>query len=112
MTTADDVDRIIGPADEDALRRCVRRYFPAADGRLARAAACTFTNTPDGHFILDRHPRWPQAGTAGATECLIRLFRTPAVWPTCPQPGCHVETDGAQTGEVCWRHTYLCAACP
>lgn len=62
VTTADSVDRSISPADEEALRECVRRYFPVADGRLASATTCTFTNTPDGHFILDRHPRWPQVG--------------------------------------------------
>lgn len=66
MTIADGVDRTIGPADEEALRQCLRRYFPSADGRLARAATCTFTNTPDGHFILDRHPRWPQASAGSA----------------------------------------------
>ncbi|EFN57606.1 hypothetical protein CHLNCDRAFT_20797 [Chlorella variabilis] len=56
VTTADSVDRSVSSADEEALRQCVRRYFPEADGRLTRAAVCTFTNTPDLDFILDRHP--------------------------------------------------------
>lgn len=60
VTTADAVDRDVNAADEEALRQCVRRYFPGADGRMTLAAACTFTNTPDEHFILDRHPRHPQ----------------------------------------------------
>jgi sarcosine oxidase len=44
-----------------ALRGAVQRYFPAADGPLLRHSACMFTNTPDGHFIIDRHPAEPQA---------------------------------------------------
>lgn len=60
-TTADAVDRAVHAADEEALRQCVRAYFPGADHKMARAAACTFTNTPDEHFLLDRHPRHPQA---------------------------------------------------
>jgi sarcosine oxidase len=50
------MDRTCRPDDEDALRRAVARYFPGADGPLVRAAACLFTNTPDEHFIIDRHP--------------------------------------------------------
>jgi sarcosine oxidase len=61
VTTADSVDRSVSPTDEAALRACLHRYFPAADGRLARAAACLFTNTQDTNFILDRHPAFPQA---------------------------------------------------
>lgn len=60
VTTADSVERGISPEDEEALRQCVRRYFPGANGRLTHAATCTFTNTPDMDFLLDRHPRWPQ----------------------------------------------------
>jgi sarcosine oxidase len=25
----------------------------------AEASVCFYTNTPDGHFLIDRHPRWP-----------------------------------------------------
>jgi sarcosine oxidase len=60
------------PADPDALRRDVapeevayvrallRAFMPAADGPLAASAVCMYTNTPDGHFIVDRHPAHPQ----------------------------------------------------
>lgn len=37
-----------------------------ANGRLTRAAACTFTNTPDLHFLLDRHPRHSNVVLASA----------------------------------------------
>ena len=29
-------------------------------------ATCLFTNTPDGHFILDLHPQYPQISFASA----------------------------------------------
>ncbi|KXZ49778.1 hypothetical protein GPECTOR_19g229 [Gonium pectorale] len=57
----DAVRRTADAADEAALRRGVSGYFPAAaSGRLLHASACFFTNTPDGHFLIDRHPAHPQ----------------------------------------------------
>jgi sarcosine oxidase len=53
------LDRACHPEDEAALRAAVARYFPGADGPLLRSAACMFTNTPDEHFIIDRHPEAP-----------------------------------------------------
>jgi len=52
-------DRVCTAADESALRAGVAGYFPGANGRLLRAETCLFTNTPDEHFIVDRHPRDP-----------------------------------------------------
>ena len=60
VTSAGGVDRAVHAEDEAALRRGLAAYFPSAAGRLARAAVCTFTNTPDEHFLLDLHPRHPQ----------------------------------------------------
>ena len=42
------------------LREAVAKFFPTANGRLLKAAACMFTNTTDHHFIMDLHPRHPQ----------------------------------------------------
>ena len=50
------LDRECHPEDEAALREAVKEYFPLADGRTRKMAACMFTNTPDGDFILDRYP--------------------------------------------------------
>lgn len=52
----DALDRACHPEDEAVLRAAVSRYFPAANGALVRSASCMFTNTPDEHFIVDRHP--------------------------------------------------------
>jgi sarcosine oxidase len=55
-TAADSVDRAIHPEDEAVLREGIRRYFPEADGPTMALKTCLFTNSPDEHFILDRHP--------------------------------------------------------
>ncbi|KAF5834087.1 hypothetical protein DUNSADRAFT_9401, partial [Dunaliella salina] len=52
----DNMNRSMTAADEEALRAAVRQFFPAANGLLLNYSTCLFTNTPDGHFIIDRHP--------------------------------------------------------
>jgi sarcosine oxidase len=56
----DALDRSTGARDESVLRECVARYFPQANGPVLSMAACMFTNTPDEHFIIDRHPTVPR----------------------------------------------------
>jgi sarcosine oxidase len=51
-----DADR----ADETLLRAFAERYFPQGSGPTMALRACFFTNTPDEHFIIDRHPGHPQ----------------------------------------------------
>jgi glycine/D-amino acid oxidase-like deaminating enzyme len=56
-----------GDADEAPLRAALARFFPgAAAGRLLRGGVCMFSNTPDGHFVVDVHPRHPQVGLCAA----------------------------------------------
>ena len=52
----DAMDRECHPEDEAVLREGIEAHFPRANGPRRRMAACIFTNSPDGHFILDRHP--------------------------------------------------------
>ena len=52
----DAMDRECHPEDEAVLREGIEAHFPLANGPRRRMAACIFTNSPDGHFILDRHP--------------------------------------------------------
>ena len=44
----------------DHARDMLRRYIPDAAGEFLRAEACLYTNTPDGHFLIDFHHRHPQ----------------------------------------------------
>lgn len=53
-------------ADEDLLREFAARYFPDGAGPTMTLASCMFTNAPDEHFILDRHPELPQVYFASA----------------------------------------------
>ncbi|HSM32476.1 MAG TPA: N-methyl-L-tryptophan oxidase [Anaerolineae bacterium] len=48
------------PEDESVLRAAISRYLPAADGPVLTRKTCLFTNTPDGHFIIDKLPSAPQ----------------------------------------------------
>ena len=60
----DTVNRNPEPADEELLRSFARRYFPEGEGPTIMLKACMFTNTPDRHFILDRHPNHPEISIA------------------------------------------------
>jgi sarcosine oxidase len=53
----DTVNRQPTAEDEQRIRGLVARYQPGANGALLDAAVCLYTNTPDGHFVIDRHPR-------------------------------------------------------
>jgi sarcosine oxidase len=55
-TNPDEIRREVGTEDIEALRQVMRRFLPAADGPLRSASVCMYTNSPDEHFILDRHP--------------------------------------------------------
>jgi len=54
------LEREIKPEETEAARSLLRRFLPSAAGPLKSAVACMYTNTPDEHFILDRHPTHPQ----------------------------------------------------
>jgi glycine/D-amino acid oxidase-like deaminating enzyme len=64
-TTADEADRVVGPADEEDIRWYLRRHLPGADGPMEAAKVCLYTNTPDDHFVIDRHPAHPRVLIAG-----------------------------------------------
>ncbi|HKQ49064.1 MAG TPA: N-methyl-L-tryptophan oxidase [Phycisphaerae bacterium] len=64
-TTADTADRTVSAADEADIRSYLLRHLPEADGKLLDAKVCLYTNTPDDHFIIDRHPRHENVSVAG-----------------------------------------------
>ena len=59
-TQPEAVRREVDDNETEALRKLLRRFLPAAEGRLKSAVVCLYTNTPDEHFILDYHPRHRQ----------------------------------------------------
>jgi len=60
VTTVENVRRDVAPAEVEATRPVLRRFLPAADGPLRASVVCVYTNTRDGHFWIDHHPRHPQ----------------------------------------------------
>ncbi|MGE3537205.1 MAG: N-methyl-L-tryptophan oxidase [Candidatus Tectimicrobiota bacterium] len=60
------------PTDPDQVNRTVQEHekqdvvglaswlFSGVTSRVVRSAVCLYARTPDTHFILDRHPEWPQ----------------------------------------------------
>lgn len=60
----DALDRSWRAEDEEMLRDFARRCFPKAAGRMLRMSVCMFTNSPDRHFIIGKHPQWPQVSFA------------------------------------------------
>jgi sarcosine oxidase len=49
------------PGDEGAFREGLRAVLPAADGPLLALRVCMYTNSPDLHAVIGRHPRFPRA---------------------------------------------------
>ncbi len=41
-------------------RQHVAGALPGLSERCIKAVACPYTVTPDAHFVIDRHPRYPQ----------------------------------------------------
>ncbi len=59
-TEAARVVREIDPArDIDPIVRATEPWMPGAATTLRAAKACLYTLTPDGHFVVDRHPEHP-----------------------------------------------------
>jgi len=55
-TDPDAVERAILPGDEATFRPCLEKFIPSANGPVLAIRTCLYTNSPDEHFIIDRHP--------------------------------------------------------
>jgi sarcosine oxidase len=60
VTDPDAVRRDVADADREEVLAIARRYLPAGVGPTLRTKVCLYTNSPDGHFIIDRHPGAPE----------------------------------------------------
>jgi sarcosine oxidase len=54
------VSREVTRAESGAMLELVARHLPDAAGEVIDSRVCLYTNTPDGHFILDFHPGFPE----------------------------------------------------
>ena len=62
----DTLDRTTRPTDEAPVRQFVRHHIPGLDGPIESSLPCLYTLTPDGHFVIDRHPAHAQVVFASA----------------------------------------------
>jgi sarcosine oxidase len=73
----DTLNREIGAEEIGEIRSLLRRFLPNADGALRSASVCPYTNTPDGHFWIDRHPA--HANVLIASPCCGHGFKFASV---------------------------------
>ncbi len=63
------VNRDIDPEDLRLVEDFLAAHLPGVQPRLLHHSVCMYTMTPDEHFLVDRHPRYPQvafvAGLSG-----------------------------------------------
>lgn len=68
-----DVPRELRASDAGPARALLARLVPGAAGPLRDSTVCLYTNTPDSHFVLDRHPGHP--GVVVVSACSGHGFK-------------------------------------
>jgi sarcosine oxidase len=57
ITTADEVDREVHlEADVEPIAAAMEQWMPGAASNFREAKPCMYSLTPDGNFVIDRHP--------------------------------------------------------
>ena len=62
--TPETIDRAVHPEETAALRAFVAPRMPDLPGTLLKTVTCMYTNTPDEHFVIARHPGHEQVVVA------------------------------------------------
>lgn len=57
LCTPETIRREVSSDEVRRMRDILAHTLPGLSGELLDTATCMYTNTPDGHFIIDRHPR-------------------------------------------------------
>jgi sarcosine oxidase len=56
VCTPETIDRTVHPNEIREMRERVAELLPALDGPCLHSATCMYSNTPDQHFVIARHP--------------------------------------------------------
>lgn len=63
------LNRDINPDDQHQVEHFLQTYLPGVSLQRQKHVACMYTMSPDEHFVVDRHPDYPQvsfvAGLSG-----------------------------------------------
>lgn len=71
------IERAVGAHEVDVVREVLARFMPDANGPLKETAVCMYTNAPDEHFVIGRHPRY--ARVIVASPCSGHGFKFASV---------------------------------
>ena len=74
----DKVSRTTSREEDAQVTDLLRRFMPRAKGHLERSEVCLYTNTPDLHFVIDRHAEYPEQVTV-VSACSGHGFKFAAV---------------------------------
>lgn len=69
----DTVNRDVTEHDVVSVRALIREFVPTANASPVSSAVCLYTDTPDGHFIIDTHPQY--AAVLIASPCSGHGFK-------------------------------------
>lgn len=59
-----EVDRNVDPREQERIDAVLAAHLPGLTGGLTDHAACLYTMSPDGHFVLGHHPDHPLVSIA------------------------------------------------
>jgi sarcosine oxidase len=66
LNTADELDREVNMTRDVApIAAVVEEWMPGAAARFLEAKPCMYSLTPDGNFVIDRHPQHPNVILCG-----------------------------------------------
>jgi monomeric sarcosine oxidase len=55
----DNVNRHVAEQEKDDVVGLTSWFLEGVTSNVVQSTVCLYARTPDGHFILDRHPEWP-----------------------------------------------------
>ncbi len=58
VASADEVEHGALAGDAEDFMLWVRRFVPSLAGGAVRTGVCLYTNSPDKHYVVDRHPTY------------------------------------------------------
>ncbi|MER5877412.1 N-methyl-L-tryptophan oxidase [Streptomyces sp. NPDC001910] len=61
--TPEDIDRTVHEDEIRAMADQMARCIPDLPGTFLKASTCMYSNTPDEHFVMARHPAHPESVT-------------------------------------------------